>query len=230
MIRFVDVSFSYRRGEPVFERLDLEIGPGLTMILGVNGSGKSTLLKLAAGVEAPDAGRVLVGGLDLWQDEIAARRGLAYLPEFPDLTPYATIREICDYVCRLRGEPAAKGREALATFGLEPYAHRSVRELSLGQKRRATFAAAWIGTPSHVLLDEPLEALDRRIREAALDWIYRLAGAGSAVLVVSHELDPFAGRADRAVGLVRGRPTLAESLPEASGERLAQLEALARGA
>jgi ABC-2 type transport system ATP-binding protein len=229
MIRFENVSFSYRGGEPVFDRLDLEIGPGLTLVLGVNGSGKSTLLKLAAGVESPDGGSVLVGGHDLWKEEIAARRGLAYLPEFPDLTPYATIREICDYVCRLRREPAAKGREALEMFGLGPYAHRSVRELSLGQKRRATFAAAWIGTPSHVFLDEPLEALDRRIREAALDWIFRLAADGSAVLVVSHEIDAFAGRADRAVGLVRGRPTLAERLPDAPGERIALLEALARG-
>ena len=229
MIRFENVTFSYRRGEPVFDRLDLEIGPGMTLVLGVNGSGKSTLLKLAAGVESPDAGSVFVGGLDLWKKEIAARRGLAYLPEFPDLTPYATIREICDYVCRLRGEPKAKGREALEMFGLEPFAQLSVRELSLGQKRRATFAAAWIGTPSHVLLDEPLEALDRRIREAALAWIFRLAASGSAVLVVSHEIDSFAGRADRAVGLVRGRPTLAERLPDAAGERVALLEALARG-
>jgi ABC-type multidrug transport system ATPase subunit len=228
MIRFENVSFSYRKGEPVFEGLNLEIGPGLTLVLGVNGSGKSTLLKLAAGVEAPDSGAVFVGGLDLWKDEVAARRSLAYLPEFPDLTPYATIREICDYVCRLRGEPIAKGREGLEMFGLGPYAHRSVRELSMGQKRRATFAAAWIGTPSHVLLDEPLESLDRRIREAALEWIFRLAAAGSAVLVVSHEIDPFAGRADRAVGLGRERPTIAERLPDAPASRIAILEALAR--
>jgi len=60
MIRFENVTFSYRRGEPVFDRLDLEIGPGMTLVLGVNGSGKSTLLKLAAGVESPDAGSVFV--------------------------------------------------------------------------------------------------------------------------------------------------------------------------
>jgi len=120
MIRFEHVAFSYRKGEPVFAGLDLEIGSGLTLVLGINGSGKSTLLKLASDVEHPDAGAVFVDGRDLWKDEIAARRGLAYLPEFPDLSPYATIREICDFVCRLRGEPVVRGREALDVFGLGP--------------------------------------------------------------------------------------------------------------
>jgi ABC-type multidrug transport system ATPase subunit len=229
MIRFESVTFFYQKGEPVFEGLDLEIGSGLTLVLGVNGSGKSTLLKLAAGVESPDAGAVIVGGRDLWKDEIAARRGLAYLPEFPDLSPYATIGEICDFVCRLRGEPVVRGREALDVFGLGPYAHRSVRELSLGQKRRATFAAAWIGNPTHVLLDEPLGALDRKVREAALDWIFHLAARGAAVLIVSHEIDPFLDRAVRAVGLAGGRPTVVSPLPERREDRAAVLEGLARG-
>ncbi len=228
MIRFESVTFFYQKGEPVFKGLDLEIGTGLTLVLGVNGSGKSTLLKLAAGVEHPDAGAVFVGGCDLWKDEIAARRGLAYLPEFPDLSPYATIREICDFVCRLRGEPVVRGREALEVFGLGPYAHRSVRELSLGQKRRATLAAAWIGSPTHLLLDEPLEALDRKVREAALAWIFRLAELGAAVLVVSHEIDPFLDRAERAVGLAGGRPTVVAPLPERREDRAALLENLAR--
>jgi ABC-type multidrug transport system ATPase subunit len=228
MIRFERVTFFYRKGEPVFESFDLEIGPGLTLVLGVNGSGKSTLLKLAAGIEQPDAGAVFIGGRDLWKDEIAARRGLAYLPEFPDLSPYATIREICDFVCRLRGEPVVRGREALDVFGLGPYAQRSVRELSLGQKRRATFAAAWIGSPTHVLLDEPLEALDRKIRDAALAWIFRLVERGAAVLVVSHEIEPFLDRAVRAVGLDGGRPTVVIPLPERREDRAALLENLAR--
>ena len=203
--------FSTGRASPSSRASISRSAPVSTLVLGVNGSGKSTLLKLAAGVEHPDAGAVFVGGLDLWKDETAARRGLAYLPEFPDLSPYATIREICDFVCRLRGEPVVRGREALDVFGLGPYAHRSVRELSLGQKRRATFAAAWIGSPTHVLLDEPLEALDRKVRDAALAWIFRLAERGAAVLVVSHEIEPFLDRAVRAVGLAGGRPTVVDS-------------------
>ena len=67
MIRFESVSFTYDVDRPLLRALDLEIGAGLTLVVGPNGSGKSTLLKLAAGVEPPDGGRVLIDGLDLWK-------------------------------------------------------------------------------------------------------------------------------------------------------------------
>src|SRR5437764_44526 len=141
VIRLHQASFSYRDAEPVLSGVDLTISPGLTLLLGPNGCGKSTLLKLAAGIERPDSGRIEIDGHDLWVDEVAARRGLAYLPEQPDLTPYATVREILDLVCRLRGEPRERGREALERVGLGQLAHRSVRELSMGHGPRAVLAA-----------------------------------------------------------------------------------------
>ena len=146
--------------------VDLEISPGLTLLLGPNGCGKSTLLKLAAGIERPDSGRVEIDGHDLWIDEVAARRGLAYVPEQPDLTPYATVREILDLVCRLRGEPARARREALERVGLGKLAHRSVRELSMGQRRRAVLAAALRGharaTPCSTSRSRPWTAAPAR--------------------------------------------------------------------
>jgi ABC-type multidrug transport system ATPase subunit len=159
--------------------------------MGSNGSGKSTLLKLAAGVEPPDAGRVLVDGLDLWRAEEAARRSLAYVPEQADLTPYAAIRDILALVARLRGEPPRAAAEALAAAGLQGLGGRSIRELSLGQKRRATFAAAFIGRPAHLLLDEPLDAMDRTMRGTILAWLGRRLAEGASAVLVSHETDPF---------------------------------------
>lgn len=161
MIVCRETSFCYRRGEPVLAGVDLAIPAGLTLLVGPNGCGKSTLLKLLAGVEIPDAGAIAIDGHDLWTDEVAARRSLAYVPEQPDLTPYATIREVLDLVARLRGEPLARAGEALERVGLRHLAERSVRELSMGQRRRAVLAAALVGAPRHVLLDEPLETLDR---------------------------------------------------------------------
>ncbi len=229
MIRFEGAAFSYRETEPVLSGVDLEIPAGLTLLLGRNGCGKSTLLKMAAGVERPDRGRVTVDGLDLWVDEEAARRSLAYVPEQPDLTPYATVREILGLVCRLRGEPGQAADTALTLVGLDNLAHRSVRELSMGQRRRAVLAAARIGAPGHLLLDEPLEAMDRGAREDILAWIDSRLDDGATVVVVSHDIAPFAARADRAITVKEGRCVSPGELPRDPGERMNLLERLARG-
>jgi ABC-type multidrug transport system ATPase subunit len=229
VIRFHQASFSYRDGEPVLSRIELEVSSGLTLLLGPNGCGKSTLLKLAAGVERPDSGWIEIDGRDLWVEEAAARRGLAYVPEQPDLTPYATVGEILDLVCQLRGEPRLRGREALEIVGLSGLAHRSVRELSMGQRRRAVLAAARVGAPRQVLLDEPLEAMDRNARGEILAWVDQLVGAGAAVVVVSHDVEPFAPRASRALAVRHGQCVDAGTLPDDPAARLALLDRLARG-
>ncbi|HEX2641567.1 MAG TPA: ABC transporter ATP-binding protein [Thermoanaerobaculia bacterium] len=231
MIRLERASFAYRPEDPVLAEVDLEIHPGLTLLLGPNGCGKSTLLKLAAGVERPDSGRIEIDGHDLWGDaagEVAGRRSLAYVPEQPDLTPYATVREILTLVCRLRGEPKERAGAALEAVGLGRLAHRSVRELSMGQRRRAVLAAALIGQPRHVLLDEPLEAMDRGAREDILGWIDGWIRSGAAVVVVSHDIEPFVLRAIRVLARRDGHWTVVEPLPADPGERLALLDRFAR--
>src|SRR6266851_3257861 len=124
MIRLRDVQFSYRAGERVLNSVSLDIVPGLTLLLGPNGSGKSTLLKIVGGIERPDSGSVELEGLDLWKTEVAARRKLVYVSEQPDLTPYATIRDVIDLVCRLRSEPKDAGDNALERAGLTRVADR----------------------------------------------------------------------------------------------------------
>jgi ABC-type multidrug transport system ATPase subunit len=230
VIRFEDVSFAYADGAPVLAGVSLEIPRGLTLLVGPNGCGKSTLLKLAAGVEKPDRGRVEIDGVDLWVEEARARRSLAYVPEHPDLTPYATIGEIVTLVARLRGEPLDSVDRALDFAGVRALAGHSVRELSMGQRRRAILACARVGTPRHVLLDEPLEAMDRRAREDVLVWIDELVARESVVLVVSHDLEPFTARAARAITVRDGRSVLVDPLPAAPAERQSRLEEMARPA
>jgi len=229
MIHLENVFFGYERSVPVFQSLELVLDAGLTLLLGPNGSGKTTLLKLAAGVEKPDEGKIWIDRKDLWKNEVAARRDIAYLPEHPDLTPYASIREIVRFVCRLRGEPLARGEEALAVLDMDRVAGRSVRELSQGQRRRAVLTAAMIGRPKHLLLDEPLEAMDRRMRDDIMIWIESRIRDGAAAVIVSHDLDPFAALATAAVGLKDGRPEANPSLPADPAERHKILERLARG-
>ncbi len=229
VIELAGVSFGYGDGLAVLDRVTLRIEPGLTLLVGPNGCGKSTFLKLAAGVEPPDAGRVTIAGHDLWRDEVAARRQLTYLPEHPDLTPYASVLEVLRLVARLRGAPLERAKAALAEAGLGARADASVRELSAGQRRRALLAAAWIGTPRVALLDEPLEALDRALRDRVLEWIDTLVGEGATVLVVSHQLDPFASLATTVVSVQASRALGPIALRGDPSERLALLERLARG-
>ena len=229
MIHFKNVHFSYRHAEPVLKGADLDLAAGLTLVLGPNGSGKSTLLKLAAGIERPDHGVAAIDGHDLWRDEVAARARLAYVSEQPDLTPYATIRDVVYLVCRLRSEPLRRGREVLEQVGLWGIAGRSIRELSSGQRRRAVLAAAWIGSPRVILLDEPLESMDRTIRDEILAWIDRLLAAGAVVVIATHEIEPFLEKATRALVVAGGANRLFEPLPTGAADRLAFLEALSRG-
>jgi ABC-2 type transport system ATP-binding protein len=229
MIDLTSVRFGYDRGAPVLDGLDLRLGPGLTLLVGPNGCGKSTLLKLIAGVERPDQGTVAIHGLDLWRDEEDARRPLAYVPEHPDLSPYASLLEVLRLVCRLRGEPIERAASALAEAGLAERAQASVRELSAGQRRRALLAAAWVGAPKVVLLDEPLEALDRGLRDRVLRWIEGLLRQGATVVVVSHQLEPFVALATAAVTVQMGQAVGPVDLPASDADRLAILERLARG-
>ena len=228
MIHFRNASFSYDDGHPVLNGANLRLSSGLTLLLGPNGCGKSTLMKLAAGVERPDSGSVEIMGFDLWSDEVEARRNLAYVPEHPDLTPYATIRDIVGLVCRLRSEPLERGREVLESVGLDRLEKRSIRELSMGQRRRAALAAAWIGSPRVVLLDEPLEAMDRGMRQEIVDWVRRLVAKEALVMIATHEIEPFIADAVRAVTVAGGICTLHDPLPDGA-ERPAFLEALSRG-
>jgi ABC-type multidrug transport system ATPase subunit len=229
MIRFQDVSFRYEKGESILTDIHLDFPPGLTMLLGPNGCGKSTLLKLAAGVEKPDSGAITIDGADLWKNEIEARRNLAFVSEQPDLTPYATLKEIMNLVCRLRHEPLKKGREVLEFFDLGTLTSRTVRELSLGQRRRAVFAAAFIGEPQHILLDEPLEGMDRRIQQEILDWIQRRLSADAVLVIVSHTVEPFVSSLSRAVTIKEGRAVLFEDLPPVPEDRLKLLDSIAKG-
>lgn len=229
MIRFQNVSFSYKREEKVLHSANLELHPGLSLLLGPNGCGKSTLLKLAAGVEIPDAGNIAINGYDLWKEEVSARKGLAYMPEHPDLTPYASIKEILDLVCRLREQPLEEGKKALEFFGLQHLAHRTVRELSMGQRRQAVFAACLVGTPSHILLDEPLEGMDRHIQKEILGWIKNHTQSGATVVVVSHMIEPFIDLASAAVTVQSGKAFRFRDLPDLYEKKLALLEQLAEG-
>lgn len=203
-LRMERIAFAWDDRSRIFSDLDLEVTSGVTLLSGENGAGKSTLLKLAAGVEKPDAGRVLVNGADLWRREVAARSDLAFVPQEPDVTPFATVREVLRLVCRLRSQPMKQVDEVLVETDLEAEAELSVRELSRGQRRRVLLAAAWVGTPRTVILDEPLDAMDEHWRGRIHGWLEALREAGGLALVATHEAGSLRELTDRFLVLRNG--------------------------
>jgi ABC-2 type transport system ATP-binding protein len=229
MIALRNVRFTYGRAGDALTCETLDVPPGVTLLLGPNGAGKSTLLKVIAGVEQPTSGRVEIGGYDLWSEEVASRAALAFVPEHPDLIPYATVGEVLALVCRLRGRPVADGERALANVGLDGLGDRSVRELSMGQRRRAVLAAAFIGAPETLLLDEPLESMDRAMRTWLTSWIADASARGATVVVATHDVEPFVALANRAIVVARGVPRVIDPLPDEPVAKLTVLDRSARG-
>lgn len=228
MIRFDGATLDYGPGRPALAAANLAIDAGLTLLLGPNGAGKSSLIKLATGVERPRAGRVLVDGFDLWVDEVSARRRLAYVPEHPDVTPYASVVEVLGLVCRLRSASLDAQDAALARVGLTELADRTIRELSMGQRRRVMLATALIGQPAHVLLDEPLEAMDRAMQLWITEWVAQLVAAGVTILIATHQVEPFVDMATHAVAVHNGEVTVHCELPAGTDARLERVDRLAR--
>jgi ABC-type Mn2+/Zn2+ transport system ATPase subunit len=129
-------------------------------------------------------------------------------------------------VCRLRRQPFDSGIAALRRAGLWEISGRSIRELSSGQRRRAVAAAAWIGTPRIVILDEPLESMDRNMRDAILAWVDDLESKRAAIVVATHDIEPFAAKASRALAMTNGACRIFEPLPEDYIGRLALLRSI----
>lgn len=229
MIECKKVTFFYTKGTEILSDFNLQLPPGLTLLLGANGCGKTTLLRLMAGVERPDSGTILINGADLWENEVKTRSQLVYMPEHPDLTPYATIREILALVCRLRGQPITAGDSALQETGLTQQMRRTVRELSNGQRRRAMFASCLVGNPEVILLDEPLEGMDQQMQQKILSWLKDRRELNATILIASHNLQPFLPMADQAVTIIDGGAEHQQNLPPQWPQKQRLLEKLARG-
>ena len=152
-------SFGERR---VLDRLDLEIAAGESVaMLGANGSGKTTTLRCLAGLARPDAGRIVIGGVDLARDPIGARSRLSYLPQKSVFPPTLTVRETLAVVARLRRiPPAAAVDRELDACGLVTLADRGVGHLSGGERQRLAMAVAFLPSVDLYLFDEPSASLD----------------------------------------------------------------------
>ncbi|SFY50363.1 ABC transporter ATP-binding protein [Streptomyces sp. F-1] len=176
-IRFDSVTVAYD-GNVVLDSLELAVEPGEVMaLLGPSGSGKTTALRAVAGFVRPASGRVFLGGRDV-TDLPPYRRGIGMVVQQYALFPHMRVDENVAFGLKARGTARSEIRqrvgEALEMTGMAAYARRHPRELSGGQQQRVAIARALAIRPGVLLLDEPLSALDARLRSGMLAELARL--------------------------------------------------------
>ena len=197
--------------------LDLAHGEVLA-VLGPSGCGKSTLLRAIAGLEQPDAGRVSFDGQDL-AGTPTHKRGFALMFQDGQLFAHQTVAGNVGYPLRLRGRPprqiAARVEELLGLVGLPGFGGRSPTTLSGGERQRVALARALAVEPRLLLLDEPLSALDRGLREhLAAELREILLAAGTTALLVTHDHEEAFTVADHMAVMRAGRVVQAGTLDQ----------------
>jgi spermidine/putrescine transport system ATP-binding protein len=209
MLELREIWKSYE-GKPLLEEVSLRVEEGETVcLLGPSGSGKTTLLRIAAGLELPDRGRVLWNGREITQTP-AHRRGFGLMFQDYALFPHLNVAENVAFGLRMQALPEDQIRSAvravLAQVNLGGYERRRVAELSGGEQQRVALARALAPRPRLIMLDEPLGALDRALREELIGEIRRvLRFLRSPSLYVTHDQDEAFAVAARVAILHAGR-------------------------
>ena len=203
-------------GTLAVQNLSFELKQGdILGFLGPNGAGKSTTMQMLAGVLAPSAGRILINGVDLLDQPIAAKKQIGYLPEVPPLYDELNVDEYLIYAAKLRGmksnaiKPALD--EAKQRCGLTQVSKRLIGNLSKGYQQRVGIAQAIIHRPAVVILDEPTVGLDpiqiREIRE-----LIRELGQQHGVILSTHILPEVQTVCNRVQIINRGQLVFSDSM------------------
>jgi ABC-2 type transport system ATP-binding protein len=193
------------------DNVSIDLGTGVTGLLGPNGAGKTTLLRVLATAATPDAGTLQVLGHDplTGPGRLAVRRHLGYLPQDPGFHAAFTAFEFVDYVAILKevvDRRARHGevRRVLAAVGLDEHRRTRIRALSGGMRQRVALAAALVGDPGLLVLDEPTVGLDpqqrMRFRELFADL-----GERRVVLLSTHQTDDVMSLCGHVVVIDKGR-------------------------
>jgi putative spermidine/putrescine transport system ATP-binding protein len=190
--------------------LDLDLAPGeMVVLLGPSGCGKTTALRILAGLDVADSGSVLVNGKDV-TNVPANKRGMGMVFQAYSLFPHLTVAENVAFGLKLRGDDrrkrAARAAEMLELVGLSEHGNRYASQLSGGQQQRVALARALAIEPAVLLLDEPLSALDAKVRVQLRDEIRRVQlEVGTTTLFVTHDQEEALAVADRVGVMNKGR-------------------------
>jgi ABC-2 type transport system ATP-binding protein len=171
--------------------LSFEIAPGEVVgLIGPNGAGKTSTLRCIAGISAPDAGRIRIGGHDLADAPLEAKRRMAFLADEPALFEYLTVQEHLRLTARIYqlGDVEARARTLLEELELSGKEHALPSELSRGMKQKVAIACGFLHEPEAMVFDEPLTGLDPLGIRHMKETIIERGRQGTAVIVSSHLL------------------------------------------
>ncbi|MCX7809035.1 MAG: ABC transporter ATP-binding protein, partial [Deltaproteobacteria bacterium] len=173
-----DVHFQIRKGE-------------IVGFLGPNGAGKTTTMKILTCYIAPSEGTAIVGGADIWEDPLAVRAAIGYLPESTPLYGDMLVAEYLEFVGEMRGLQRAALRQAIRRVveacDLGSFYGQEIRTLSKGQKQRVGLAQALIHEPPILILDEPMSGLDPN-QAVEIRELIRELGKERTVILSTHNL------------------------------------------
>ncbi|AAT89192.1 ABC transporter, ATP-binding protein [Leifsonia xyli subsp. xyli str. CTCB07] len=192
-------------------------------IVGPNGAGKTTTLSMITGLLRPDAGSVVVRGVDVWAEQVRAKHVIGVLPDKLRLFDRLTGAQFLHYAGTLRGLNAKTVRsrtaDLAAAFGIEDALGRLVADYSAGMTKKIALAAAMIHSPLLLVLDEPFESVDPVSAANVIDILQRYTDAGGAVVLSSHGMDMIQRVCDSVAIIVGGRVLAAGTIDEVRGEQ-----------
>ncbi|KRF21916.1 ABC transporter ATP-binding protein [Phycicoccus sp. Soil802] len=200
-----------RGGREVLPDLSVTVPAGQVVgLLGPSGSGKSTLIRAVVGVQVVESGDVTVLGEPAGSPSLRHRIG--YVTQSPSVYDDLSVRANVRYFASILGVRAAAADEAIEAVDLTSHADALVGNLSGGQRSRVSLAAALVGDPELLVLDEPTVGLDPVLRRDLWELFNRLAAQGRSLLVSSHVMDE-ASRCDRLLLLREGEILADDTLP-----------------
>ena len=209
-------------GLTAVDHVDLDVPTGSFFgLVGPNGAGKTTTLSMVTGLLRPDAGRVIVAGVDVWADPVTAKARMGVLPDGLRLFERLSGPELLSYLGRLRGLPAdvvaARAHELITVLDLSEAGNKLVADYSTGMRKKITLAAALLHSPAVLLLDEPLEAVDPVSARIIRNVLVRYTHSGGTVVFSSHVMALVEGLCTHVAVMAKGRIIAAGELAAVRG-------------
>ena len=223
MLRITNLAKSYGNGPRAVDGLTLQVEAGdIYGFIGHNGAGKTTTLKCISGILPFDEGEILVDGIDVVKDPMAAKRVMRYIPDNPDLYTFLTGTGYLNFLCDIYGIDETTRRERVqkyaAMFEIESKLGDLVGSYSHGMCQKLALIGALIQQPKLLMLDEPFVGLDPKASHTLKGIMHELVDSGSAIFFSTHVLEVAEKLCNKIAIIKNGRLVKAGPMDEVRGD------------